>query len=90
MLPHNKKMKILLKKYGIKCDPMYLQAGSLKHSWRLYNRGQKWTNQLIDSFTLLGFKSYNGEPLSQHSGNGGTFHIFARAPEEINKIVFNQ
>lgn len=90
MLLHNKKMQELLKKYGIDCMPKYLPDGSLKHSWRLYNRELKWTDQLRESFSLLGFKSYDGDPLNQYSGNGGMFHIFARAPEEINRMVFNQ
>ena len=88
MLQHNKKMQDVLKKYGIECTPKYLFNGSLKKCWRLYNKKSQWTDQLIESLSLLGFKDFSGDVLTKFSGNGGKFSVFVKASPEMTNLIF--
>lgn len=88
MLKHNAKMKQFLAKCDIDAMPKYYKNGSIKGCWRLYNRNQSWSKELIKQFTELGFKDFDGKPLHQYSGNGGGFQVFVRAPKELNEFCF--
>ena len=83
MRPENKRMKAFLERNGIKATPKWLSTGSLKRCWRLYGKGQRWTDSLRLSLHNLGFVDFNNEPLSQYSGNGGMFQVFVRGHEEL-------
>jgi hypothetical protein len=79
MLEINKKMRAFLKTNGIDAMPKYLDKGSMKGCWRIYGEGKWWGNKpLIDKMTKLGFVDFDGQPLSDYSGNGGMFSIFPR------------
>jgi hypothetical protein len=80
MRPENQKMKQYLSENGIDVMPKFIWDGSLKGTWRLYNRNLVWHDNtpLWEKLTSLGFKDYNGDPLSWLSGNGGLFSVFAR------------
>jgi len=78
MKEHNTQMKTLLANQGIKCTPKRMDAGSLKGTWRLYDKSQRWTPDLIQRLTDLGFVGHDHNPLSQWSGNGGMFSVFVR------------
>lgn len=90
MRPENKRMQDFLKVNGIKATPWYIFKGSMKGCWRLYNKdGQgfvnmkKWTPELADKLNGLGFKDYDGKPLGEFSGNGGSFQTFVRGHYEF-------
>ena len=76
MLKHNKEMQEYLTSHGIKCQVKRIDKGSLKGTWRLYGKGQRWTVELADDLTALGFKDYDGKPFGEYSGNGGYFSVF--------------
>lgn len=83
MLPHNQRMKDFLASHGIRCTPKWIPDGSLKRSWRLNQKGQKWTLELAAKLNALGFTDLNHKPLGQYSGNGGMFQVFVRGHEEL-------
>jgi len=89
MKPENKRMQEYLVNNGIYATPKYLQAGSLKGCWRLYNKKDRWSEGLVRALNGLGFTNYNGKPLDQLSGNGGMFQVFVRGHSEflINKAA---
>ena len=80
MTPANALMKELLAENGIKATPKYISDGSLKRSWRLYEKNTNWwdNTELWAKLTAIGFVDFDGKPLSKLSGNGGVFSIFAR------------
>jgi hypothetical protein len=95
MLDHNKQMKEFLKEHGIDADPKYISEGSMSGVWRLTGRAkrgaksfddryQKWTSELQNKMTLLGFTDFDGQPLSWTSGNGGIFCVFVHGPRMFN------
>ncbi len=96
MREENKRMQTFLKANGIDAVPKYLFKGSLKGSWRLYGTKngnthdlkdyQKWTPELAQRLTDLGFRGLFG-PLDQNDGNGGVFSIFVRGHNEFLKEV---
>lgn len=73
-------MKGLLASKGIKATPKYIADGSLRGTWRIYDRNAQWRNNfgLWTKLMALGFTDYSGGPLDKFSGNGGLFSIFAR------------
>jgi 2-phospho-L-lactate transferase/gluconeogenesis factor (CofD/UPF0052 family) len=81
----NKNMQAFLNENGVTARVKYLDKGSLKGTWRLYEPKTDWYNNtgLINRLTALGFTNYDGEPLTKFSGNGGTFQIFARATNVV-------
>ena len=83
MRPENARMKVFLAQHGITATPKYLYDGSLKRTWRLWGKGQAWTQELQDKLNGLGFIDYNGDPLDQFSGNGGSFSVFVRGHNEL-------
>ncbi len=92
MRPENMRMQNFLKANGIDAVPKYLFTGSLKGSWRLYGTKngsthdlgdyQKWTPELAQKLTVLGFRGLFG-PLDQTDGNGGVFSVFVRGHNEF-------
>jgi len=85
MRPENKRMQKFLEDHGIKATPKYLATGSTKGCWRLYDYGQKWTEELMNALNELGFVSFDGKPLNKYSGNGGMFQVFVRGHNELLK-----
>ncbi len=83
MLEHNRKMQAFLASHGIEVLPKYIPDGSLKGTWRLYNKSVKWSIFLANILNSIGFRDYNGKPLGIYSGNGGIFCIFVRGHEEM-------
>ena len=92
MLDHNKRMQRFLQTHGIKAVPKYVFTGSLKGTWRLYGKidngktldsYQKWTPEIFDKLTTLGFKDFDGHPLQWSSGNGGFFSVFVQGHNEF-------
>ena len=71
----NQEMKKWLKSRGIDATPKWLPDGSLKYSWRLYNKKTKWTIELANKLNKLGFLGHDFKPLGLFSGNGGMFSI---------------
>ena len=72
----NKNMKKFMLKNRIKTTSIrYNFAGSMKGTWNIYGRSQKWTPELIKKFTDLKFTDFDGRPLSKYSGNGDSFSI---------------
>ena len=83
MLAHNKSMKDYLASKGIHCVPKRIDKGSLRGTWRLYKKGQHWTDSLCVGLTCLGFRDFDGRELSPRSGNGGHFSVFVRKPKGL-------
>ena len=81
--PENIRMMEFLAKHGIKCAVKYIWNGSLRGTWRLYGKDQKWTPELIRKLTDLRFKGFDGRELTEYSGNGGTFSVFVRGHNEL-------
>jgi len=100
MLDHNKQMQEFLRDNGIQgVIAKRIDNGSMRGCWRLsgkngskspniLDRYQKWTPEITDKLHRLGFHDFDGQALSQYSGNGGLFCIFAREPIDYkhNKI----
>ena len=86
MRNENELMKLWLHKNGVDCTPMFIWTGSMKGTWRLYNKTMKWTPELRDKLTALGFAGSHG-PLTQFSGNGGAFSVFVRNPEVTRQLM---
>ncbi len=76
-------MQQFLHDNGIEAVPKRIYDGSLKNTWRLYNPGVRWSVELANQLTALGFASYNGRPLDGFDGNGGMFSVFVRGHEEL-------
>lgn len=83
MRPENKRMQEFLKANGITAIPKYIPDGSLKFTWRLYDRKAAFTPELADKLNSLGFVNYSGQPLSATCGNGGRFSVFVRGHYEM-------
>lgn len=83
MRPENKRMQEWLLERGIDAKVKWIVDGSLKRSWRLYGKGQKWTKELADKLNELGFVNLWKEPLDIYSGNGGEFSVFVKGHEEL-------
>ena len=76
MKAHNTSMKKYLADNGIIAIPKYIEKGSLSGSWRIYGKGQFWSEQLAKKLTDIGFKDFDWKPLDKFSA--GVFHIFAK------------
>jgi hypothetical protein len=83
MRPENQRMQDFLARHGINCHVKYIPDGSMKRTWRLYGKGQKWTDLLREKLTQLDFLDFDFKPLSQYSGNGGSFCVFVRGHNEL-------
>ncbi len=93
MRPENQRMGDFLAKQGINCKVKYIATGSLKGCWRLtapeINWGWsdtgkgKWTEELQEQLTGLGFVGFDNRPLNRFSGNGGRFSVFVRGRHEF-------
>ena len=81
--PENEAMERFLRQHGIKATVKYLWTGSLKRRWRLYNPTVKWTQELADKLTALGFKNFDGRQLGPSAGNGGLFSVFVVGHNEF-------
>lgn len=81
--PENQRMKNFLAENGIDCKVKYTWDGSMKGTWYLYGKGQKWTEELREKLTALRFMDFDNKPLGQWSGNGGTFSVSVRGHEEL-------
>ena len=83
MRPENKRMQEFLRKNGVEAKVKYIQDGSLKKTWRLFNRSQLWSDWHIKKLTELGFTDNSNKPFTEFSGNGGMFSVFARGHYEL-------
>ena len=83
MRPENQRMKEWLAEREIDAMPKRFYDGSVKHSWRLYNLKIKWTPELWEKLTALGFTNLWFKPLGQYDGNGGVFSVFVRGHDEL-------
>lgn len=81
--PENTRMQAFLASNGIDAVPKYLPDGSMAGCWRLYNRVQKWSLDLAARLNGLGFTDFDGQPLGEFSGNGGSFQVFVRGHNEL-------
>lgn len=77
---HNKQMVAHLKARGIIARAKYIEKGSLKGFWRLYNLNITWWDnvELQQKLKNFGFTNWDGTELSNCHGNGGMFHIFVK------------
>ena len=74
----NQRMQDYLAAHGIDAMPWFIWKGTMKGCWRLYNHQQPWSIELAGRLMDLGFTGYDGGPLHQYSGNGGTFQTFVQ------------
>jgi len=70
MLAHNREMKIFLESHGLKLMPKRFDTGSMRGTWRLYNLNLKYTPEIQEKLTGLGFTDWDGSSLDRHSSNG--------------------
>ena len=87
MRAENKRMRRFLRANGITATPKYINKGSLRGCWRLYNPRQAWGDSLRERLTVLGFVDFDGQPLSRFSGNAGLFQVFVRGHNELLEEV---
>jgi len=72
---------------------VFIWKGSLKGVWRISYSGKywehanKWTPEIGEKLTGLGFVDFDGKPLHRFSGNGGMFQVFVRGHNELLKEV---
>lgn len=83
MRDENARMQAFLAKHGIHARVKYIATGSLKGCWRLYDPTTRWTPELAQRLTDLGFADFDGRPLHKYSGNGGVFSVFVRGHNEM-------
>jgi hypothetical protein len=85
-------MQDFLAANGIKAVARYNHNGSMKRTWHLYGKNgkghelenyQKWTPELYNKLTALGFTSCFNEKLDQYHGNGGVFSVSVRGHYEL-------
>ena len=81
--PENVRMQQFLAARGIVCTPKYIRDGSLRGSWRLYNKEQHWNTRLAATLNGLGFTNIFGKQLDLMDGNGGCFSVFVRGHNEL-------
>lgn len=81
--PENLRMMQFLQSHGIDAIPKYIRDGSLRGTWRIYQRDGKWSQELADKFNELGFQDFDYSPLGEFSGNGGMFQVFVRGHDEL-------
>ncbi len=75
MRPENMRMKVFLKMQGIEATPKWIATGSMKGTWRIYNKSLLWTDELREKLTAIGFTGFDGKPLQQFS-SGSRFQVF--------------
>lgn len=87
----NKTVQDFLAFEGVKARVKYIRTGSLKGCFRIYNNTVSWWDniELQNKLNMLGFKDFDNRPLSRHSGNGGSFHIFSRNDQLIKILKDN-
>lgn len=91
MLERNRRMKEYLRIHGIEATPKYIETGSLKGTWRFYNKQTKWTIELGHKFEEIGFLDFDGRQFQPFAGNGGLLMIFATLnPNKFNYHIYNQ
>jgi hypothetical protein len=81
--PENQKMQEFLQQKGIRAKVKFQWAGSMKGTWTLYNPDLKWTPELVEKLSSLGFTNHSGEPLSIYNGNGGILSVSVRGHNEF-------
>lgn len=85
MRSENQKMHNFLAENGFAdVRVKYLDKGSLSGRWRLFKPDCRWTEDIANKLTSLGFKDFDNNALSAHSGNGGSFSVFVIAPDGLN------
>lgn len=83
MRPENKKMVEFLKANSIDATAKYQRDGSMRGTWILHNVNIKWSDELRDKLTSLGFTDYSGRPIDRFAGNGGIFCVYVRGHNEF-------
>lgn len=83
MRPENVRMKNMLKQHGIICIPWRIHDGSMRGCWKLYGKGQPWTEELRQRLIAIGFVDYDNNEISVHAGNGGSFQVFVRGFDNL-------
>lgn len=79
MLEQNRNMAAFIQdNLGIKVIPKYFDKGSMRGTWRLYWKGEKWSMEWAEKFNALGFTDCWNKSLGEFSGNGGMFQLFVR------------
>lgn len=73
--PENERMEKFLSENGIKAKAKYWWKGSMKRTWTIQSRTLKWTDSLMDQFSGLGFRNFDGQPLKWHSNSGAELYI---------------
>jgi hypothetical protein len=81
--PENQKMQEFLQQKGIQAKVKFQWAGSMKGTWTLYNPNLKWTPELVQKLSSLGFTNHMGEPLSIYNGGGGVLSVSVKGHNEF-------
>jgi hypothetical protein len=79
----NRRMKDYLAAQGVEAVPFFIWDGSMKGCWRLSDSEQRWSMALATTLMDFDFVGYDGGPLGEFSGNGGTFCCFVRGHNEF-------
>lgn len=86
MRAQNRRMIDFLATNGIKVKARYLDKGSMKGTWNIWNSVDEWSDGLKKQFTELGFSDWDGEALRSFSSNGPVgsgFFICVRGHNEL-------
>ena len=76
-------MQKMLADNGIKCRVKFINKGSMRGTFRLYDPKTTWYGnaELQQKIISLGFQpSCPAYPIGDFSGNGGAFSVFLRHP----------
>ncbi len=73
--PENKRMETFLAENGIKAKATYWWKGSMKRTWTIQSRTEKWTDELLNKFTALGFRNWDGQALKFLANSGDDLYL---------------
>lgn len=85
-LPHNARVEKFLADNGLPgVKAKWLPDGSLKHRFMLFLKFNprmdvRWTEEHSEKMNALGFRDFDGRPLTGRSGNGGVFSLCVVPP----------
>jgi len=61
---------------NIKCNVKYIAKGSMKNTYRLWNRDRGWNVELANQLNSLGFRGFDHQSLHEFSSNGSQMCVF--------------
>ena len=85
--PENERMEKFLFDNGIKAKAKYWWKGSMKRTWTIQSRTEKWSDSLMDKFVALGFINFDGFQFRPYHNSGEELYICVTGHYEMVENV---